>query len=153
MSYARKAQERITEFRRLQRARQLLDAISLVNELLSDGSDVEVLSLAGTVIRRFRQLGALRTSSSKNIENSVENVTGIGKTPKHTGIYHCCTFCSSGGKKDTTCACKSTIPGGYKGCGHGHPGHPGVHHWSCCGSVLRDGHCLIRRKTTYYVQC
>lgn len=29
----------------------------------------------------------------------------------HSGIYHCCTFCSSGGKKEITCGCRGTMPG------------------------------------------
>lgn len=29
----------------------------------------------------------------------------------HNGIYHCCTFCSSGGKKEITCGCRGTMPG------------------------------------------
>lgn len=29
----------------------------------------------------------------------------------HSGIYHCCTFCSSGGKKDVICACGGRMPG------------------------------------------
>ncbi|MEQ2170744.1 hypothetical protein GOODEAATRI_003494 [Goodea atripinnis] len=32
--------------------------------------------------------------------------------------------------------------GGFKGCGHGHKGHPGKHHWSCCGSTLEKSECL-----------
>lgn len=34
-----------------------------------------------------------------------------------------------------------SLKGGYKGCGHGHPGHPRVKHWSCCGSIDRDSVC------------
>lgn len=33
------------------------------------------------------------------------------------------------------------IPGGYNGCGHGHAGHPGRRHWSCCGNVLQNSEC------------
>ncbi|CAL4130302.1 unnamed protein product, partial [Meganyctiphanes norvegica] len=29
----------------------------------------------------------------------------------HTGIYHCCTFCSTSGDKNATCACGATMPG------------------------------------------
>ncbi|XP_077987172.1 E3 ubiquitin-protein ligase TRIM45-like [Glandiceps talaboti] len=60
---------------------------------------------------------------------------------KHTGRYHCCTFCSSGGKKEATCGCGATMPGGFLGCGHGHPGHPGRKHWSCCGQIDRGSSC------------
>ncbi|CAH0556993.1 unnamed protein product [Brassicogethes aeneus] len=59
----------------------------------------------------------------------------------HHGIYHCCTFCSSGGSKDACCGCGGGMPGGYKGCGHGHDGHPGKRHWSCCGNVLEHSEC------------
>ncbi|KAK8391473.1 hypothetical protein O3P69_017212 [Scylla paramamosain] len=30
---------------------------------------------------------------------------------QHTGVYHCCAFCSSGGDKTATCACGATIHG------------------------------------------
>ncbi|XP_068969035.1 uncharacterized protein [Bombus flavifrons] len=144
-SHSRQAQERIQEFNRLKRARQLLDAISLTNELLADGSNVEILSLANTIIKRFKVLGV----SNISLENSSQNTrTSIFK-PLHTGIYHCCTFCSSGGKKEATCGCGGIIPGGYKGCGHGHIGHPGVYHWSCCGSILRYGCCLSFQKSIH----
>ncbi|XP_038211171.1 tripartite motif-containing protein 45 [Zerene cesonia] len=59
----------------------------------------------------------------------------------HAGQYHCCAYCSSGGRRDATCACGSTMAGGYKGCGHGHPGWPGTRHWSCCGSTRRNSPC------------
>lgn len=139
--YTKQAHERIQEFNRLKRARYLLDAIFLTNELLSDGSDVEILSLASTIINRFKSLGVFNVP-----ENSNENARASMLKPLHTGIYHCCTFCSSGGKKEATCGCGGTMPGGYRGCGHGHVGHPGVNHWSCCGSVLRHGRCLALQK-------
>ncbi|XP_052757926.1 tripartite motif-containing protein 45 isoform X5 [Galleria mellonella] len=59
----------------------------------------------------------------------------------HTGVFHCCAFCSSGGRRDAVCACGATMPGGYKGCGHGHAGWPGARHWSCCGRTLRAAPC------------
>ncbi|XP_076377099.1 uncharacterized protein LOC117229318 [Megalopta genalis] len=62
LSYARQAEERIQEFDRLKKARHLLDAIFLTNELISDGSDVEILSLANTIITRFKVLGVFNTS-------------------------------------------------------------------------------------------
>ena len=62
---------------------------------------------------------------------------------KHRGIYHCCTFCSSEGKKHIRCGCGSVMPGGYSGCGHGHPGHPGRSHWSCCGSTTKNSECTL----------
>lgn len=30
---------------------------------------------------------------------------------QHSGVFHCCTFCSSGGKKEASCACGGTMPG------------------------------------------
>ena len=64
-SHSKQAQERIQEFNRLKRARQLLDAISLTNELLADGSNVEILSLANTIITRFKVLGVSNISLGK----------------------------------------------------------------------------------------
>ncbi|XP_076284798.1 uncharacterized protein LOC143211215 [Lasioglossum baleicum] len=140
--HARQAQERIQEFDRLNRARHLLDAIFLTNELISDGSDVEILSLANTIITRFKILGVFNTS----VEKTYENARILVVKSSHSGVYHCCTFCSSGGKKEATCGCRGIMPGGYQGCGHGHVGHPGVSHWSCCGSVLRHGRCLALQR-------
>ncbi|XP_037052205.1 tripartite motif-containing protein 45 isoform X2 [Bradysia coprophila] len=59
----------------------------------------------------------------------------------HSGVFHCCSFCSSNGSKIAKCACGAKMPGGYNGCGHGHPGHPGRRHWSCCGSDLQSSEC------------
>ncbi|XP_030853452.1 tripartite motif-containing protein 45-like [Strongylocentrotus purpuratus] len=64
---------------------------------------------------------------------------------EHTGIWHCCTFCSSEGNKQATCACGAIMPGGFKGCGHSHQGHPGKWHWSCCAVNARDAECTARR--------
>lgn len=41
----------------------------------------------------------------------------------HSGIFHCCSFCSSNGKK--VCACGGEPVDGYLGCGHGHSGWAG----------------------------
>lgn len=65
------------------------------------------------------------------------------KRKKHRGTFHCCTFCSSEGKKHVRCGCGGMMPGGYSGCGHGHPGHPGCWHWSCCGSTVEKSECLL----------
>uniref|UniRef100_A0A182NZI4 B box-type domain-containing protein n=1 Tax=Anopheles epiroticus TaxID=199890 RepID=A0A182NZI4_9DIPT len=65
----------------------------------------------------------------------------IHKLRPHYGVYHCCTFCSSSGSKGSSCACGSIMPGGYRGCGHGHEGHPGQRHWSCCGSLQEYSDC------------
>lgn len=39
------------------------------------------------------------------------------------------------------CLCVAS-PGGFKGCGHGHKGHPGRPHWSCCGNTAEKSECL-----------
>lgn len=65
------------------------------------------------------------------------------KLRRHSGIFHCCSFCSSGGSKEARCGCTGTMPGGFKGCGHGHKGHPGKPHWSCCGSVMEASECVL----------
>ncbi|KAJ8729695.1 hypothetical protein PYW08_001276 [Mythimna loreyi] len=64
----------------------------------------------------------------------------------HWGTFHCCAFCSSGGRRDATCGCGARMPGGYKGCGHGHAGWPGTRHWSCCGAARRDSACTKPRR-------
>uniref|UniRef100_A0A182IL15 B box-type domain-containing protein n=1 Tax=Anopheles atroparvus TaxID=41427 RepID=A0A182IL15_ANOAO len=69
----------------------------------------------------------------------------IHKLRPHHGVYHCCTFCSSSGSKASTCACGSIMPGGYRGCGHGHDGHPGQRHWSCCGNLHEHSDCTASR--------
>ncbi|XP_036328662.1 uncharacterized protein LOC118740991 isoform X2 [Rhagoletis pomonella] len=63
----------------------------------------------------------------------------------HSGIYHCCTFCSSKGNKMVKCSCDGRMPG-YNGCGHGHAGHPGRRHWSCCGNALENSECNASNK-------
>lgn len=42
----------------------------------------------------------------------------------HSGIFHCCSFCSSNGKKVCACGGEMEVEG-YRGCGHGHVGWPG----------------------------
>ncbi|XP_058122451.1 uncharacterized protein LOC131293331 [Anopheles ziemanni] len=69
----------------------------------------------------------------------------IHKLRPHYGVFHCCTFCSSSGSKASTCACGGIMPGGYQGCGHGHDGHPGQRHWSCCGSLQQHSDCTASR--------
>ncbi|XP_075995073.1 E3 ubiquitin-protein ligase TRIM45 [Genypterus blacodes] len=64
------------------------------------------------------------------------------KLSRHSGTFHCCSFCSSGGAKEARCGCAGTMPGGFKGCGHRHKGHPGKPHWSCCGSTVEQSECL-----------
>ena len=85
-----------------------------------------------------------RDDKIKQCEGKIEEITKkLEKKPKkHIGKFHCCTWCSTGGKKNETCGCGSRMPGGYSGCGHGHPGHPGGKHWSCCGSTVESSDCL-----------
>ncbi|XP_031778964.1 tripartite motif-containing protein 45 isoform X1 [Nasonia vitripennis] len=156
-SQSREAKERIQEFSRLRRARYLIDAIFIGEDLLANGSDVEILSLKRIILKRLKFLGVAVEAQAQRFNNNSANKKELRAL--HSGIYHCCTFCSSGGKKEATCACSGTMPardlsrvsGGYKGCGHGHPGHPGLHHWSCCGSIYRDGICLLPRKCTFKI--
>ncbi|XP_050309635.1 tripartite motif-containing protein 45 [Anthonomus grandis grandis] len=68
----------------------------------------------------------------------------------HYGTFHCCSFCSSGGSKEASCGCDGKMPGGYKGCGHGHEGHPGRRHWSCCGNILEHSECGRSRSNSQY---
>lgn len=67
----------------------------------------------------------------------------------HQGTFHCCSFCSSNGSKEATCGCERKMPGGYKGCGHGHEGHPGKRHWSCCGSYAEHSECSKNNSNHY----
>ncbi|XP_072937331.1 E3 ubiquitin-protein ligase TRIM45 [Epargyreus clarus] len=68
----------------------------------------------------------------------------------HSGQFHCCAFCSSGGARDATCGCGSSMGQGYKGCGHGHAGWPGARHWSCCGNTRRRSHCAPPARNKLY---
>lgn len=78
----------------------------------------------------------------KPIHGSPFHITAVdSKANVHSGVFHCCSFCSSGGDKNSVCACGFVMPGGYKGCGHGHEGHPGVPHWSCCGKMDESSSC------------
>ncbi|KAM4700610.1 E3 ubiquitin-protein ligase TRIM45 [Discoglossus pictus] len=77
----------------------------------------------------------------RHIQGSPFTVRVRGRSRQHSGIFHCCTFCSSGGQKEARCACGGTMPGGYQGCGHGHKGHPGHSHWSCCGGTIEKSEC------------
>ncbi|XP_069058911.1 E3 ubiquitin-protein ligase TRIM45 [Pleurodeles waltl] len=77
----------------------------------------------------------------QHVQGSPFLLTVKSKFRKHSGVFHCCTFCSSGGQKDARCGCGGSMPGGYQGCGHGHKGHPGRSHWSCCGRTLENSEC------------
>jgi tripartite motif-containing protein 45 len=77
----------------------------------------------------------------QHLQGSPFNVTVRKKHRPHQGMFHCCTFCSSGGQKTAHCACGGTMPGGYLGCGHGHRGHPGCPHLSSCGKFDEKSEC------------
>ncbi|XP_048207816.1 tripartite motif-containing protein 45 [Perognathus longimembris pacificus] len=77
----------------------------------------------------------------QHVQGSPFTVTVRRRHRTHSGVFHCCTFCSSGGQKAVRCACGGTMPGGYLGCGHGHKGHPGRPHWSCCGKFAEKSEC------------
>ncbi|KAK2840171.1 hypothetical protein Q5P01_013911 [Channa striata] len=79
---------------------------------------------------------------AQHIKGSPFTLNVKRKFRRHAGKFHCCCFCSSGGAKDARCGCPGTMPGGFKGCGHGHKGHPGKPHWSCCGSTVEQSECL-----------
>uniref|UniRef100_A0A3Q1GRY4 RING-type E3 ubiquitin transferase n=1 Tax=Acanthochromis polyacanthus TaxID=80966 RepID=A0A3Q1GRY4_9TELE len=79
---------------------------------------------------------------AQHVKGSPFVLTVKRKLRRHSGTFHCCSFCSSGGAKEARCGCTGTMPGGFKGCGHGHKGHPGKPHWSCCGSTVQQSECL-----------
>ncbi|CAL8340213.1 unnamed protein product [Boreogadus saida] len=78
---------------------------------------------------------------AQHVKGSPFPLTVTRRLRRHAGTFHCCTFCSSGGAKDARCGCPGTMPGGFQGCGHGHKGHPGQPHWSCCGSTQEQSEC------------
>uniref|UniRef100_UPI0037E73B6A E3 ubiquitin-protein ligase TRIM45 n=1 Tax=Semicossyphus pulcher TaxID=241346 RepID=UPI0037E73B6A len=79
---------------------------------------------------------------AQHVKGSPFTLTVKRKLRRHSGTFHCCSFCSSGGAKEARCGCAGTMPGGFKGCGHGHKGHPGKPHWSCCGNTVEQSECL-----------
>ncbi|XP_074654735.1 E3 ubiquitin-protein ligase TRIM45-like [Tubulanus polymorphus] len=81
------------------------------------------------------------TVDGQHIKDSPYSVNIKPKRRRHTGIYQCCTFCSTSGRRDVACGCGGTMLGGFRGCGHGHTGHPGKKHWSCCGKLAHNSEC------------
>ncbi|XP_028993341.1 tripartite motif-containing protein 45 [Betta splendens] len=79
---------------------------------------------------------------AQHVEGSPFSLNVKKQLRRHSGKFHCCCFCSSAGSKEARCGCPGTMPGGFKGCGHGHKGHPGKPHWSCCGSTSERSECL-----------
>ena len=78
----------------------------------------------------------------KHVRSSPFIINVSPRRNEHSGVFHCCSFCSSKGRKHVRCGCGSRMPGGYSGCGHGHPGHPGCQHWSCCGRTEQKSECF-----------
>ncbi|XP_041370364.1 tripartite motif-containing protein 45-like [Gigantopelta aegis] len=75
------------------------------------------------------------------IKDSPSKFSVQAKWNDHRGVWQCCTFCQTGGRKDVHCGCKSLMPGGFLGCGHGHSTYPGGPHWSCCGKMVQNSEC------------
>jgi tripartite motif-containing protein 45 len=82
--------------------------------------------------------------STKHVRGS-PFIINVMPRRKHKGRFHCCSFCSTEGKMKFPCACGAIMPGEGEnsGCGHGHIGHPGCSHWSCCGSTEENSDCVI----------
>lgn len=78
-SHTKEARERIQEFARLQRARYLLDAIALAEELLADGADVEILSLSGIILKRLRNLGVKPILNEKRMNEECDTYSNAGE--------------------------------------------------------------------------
>ncbi|XP_066124276.1 E3 ubiquitin-protein ligase TRIM45 isoform X2 [Saccopteryx bilineata] len=47
----------------------------------------------------------------QHVQGSPFTVTVRKRHRSHQGMFHCCTFCSSGGQKTARCACGGTMPG------------------------------------------
>ncbi|CAB0028665.1 unnamed protein product [Trichogramma brassicae] len=116
-THSREARQRILEYSRLKRAKYLTEAIFIADDLLANGSVVEILSLERIILKRLRFLGldvddsdAPDGCSDRVKSATTTNTTTATTTTMHSGIFHCCTFCSSGGKKDVACACGGTMP-------------------------------------------
>lgn len=48
---------------------------------------------------------------ASTLKGSPFTVTVRKRHRPHPGVFHCCTFCSSGGQKTARCACGGTMPG------------------------------------------
>ncbi|XP_075761200.1 E3 ubiquitin-protein ligase TRIM45 isoform X2 [Pelodiscus sinensis] len=46
----------------------------------------------------------------QHVQGSPFTLTVKNKFRKHQGVFHCCSFCSSGGQKAARCACGGTMP-------------------------------------------
>lgn len=108
-------------------------------EVRNESSGIYAVSYVPTTVGEHR---LAVTVEERNVKSSPFVVPVVSKDSRqHSGMYHCCTFCTSGGDKNVSCGCGGNMPGGFSGCGHGHPGHPGSWHWSCCGRIEKDSMC------------
>ena len=64
-SYSKEAKERIREFSRLKRARYLIDAIFIGEDLLANGTNIEIISLKRIILKRLKFLGVLTDFQGK----------------------------------------------------------------------------------------
>ncbi|TNN35999.1 Tripartite motif-containing protein 45 [Liparis tanakae] len=133
-----------------------VDGYPLVGVVNATTLDLSRCTIEGEGVRRCVQgqrghfTLVCRDSAGERVERGGEPVlvSVVHKEAKnwssrrHGGTFHCCSFCSSGGAKEARCGCTGTMPGGFKGCGHSHRGHPGKPHWSCCGSTAEQSECL-----------
>ncbi|KAF3843486.1 hypothetical protein F7725_002335, partial [Dissostichus mawsoni] len=80
------------------------------------------------------------TMESTVVDNN-DGSYSVSYTPEETGAYSV-WVCVKAQHVKARCGCAGTMPGGFKGCGHGHKGHPGKPHWSCCSSFVEQSECL-----------
>ena len=144
---------------------EICSIIDYTEQCVRRCSDEEVMSMHAEISRQIQEINKrnheLRSRKKpiekanlvvkENCEEALKELCqtniniGVMGGP-HSGIFHCCTWCSSGSssgrRTDTKCGCGSVMSGGYIGCGHGHAGHPGCYHWSCCGNIVKKSECL-----------
>lgn len=58
------------------------------------------------------QCVSLSVGSLLVLQGSPFDLTVSRKWRRHSGTFHCCCFCSSGGSKEARCGCPGTMPGG-----------------------------------------
>ena len=136
---------------------EICSIIDYTEQCVRRCSDEEVMSMHAEVSRQIQEIDmrsheirsrkkpmekanlVVQENCEEALKELCQTKINIGKIcgSPHSGKFHCCTWCSSGGRTDITCGCGSVMPGGFSGCGHGHAGHPGCHHWSCCGNIVK----------------
>ncbi|KAM6309762.1 E3 ubiquitin-protein ligase TRIM45 [Podargus strigoides] len=109
---------------------------------ITSGLEDCFLKISYSILKRRERRGGGLYVRGQHVQGSPFTLVVKNEFHEHQGVFHCCTFCSSGGQKAARCACGGTLPGGYQGCGHGHQGHPGSPHWSCCGQVKENSECV-----------